>query len=97
LSDRQAKWLAADGSLQVCLQALPTRDRIALRCLIVRDMYHLLELYVTYARSVTPAAAPAASTCQRIEEKVTDEERPIPFSEWLFMPPTDLTTSRNDP
>ena len=49
LSDLQAKWLAADGSLQVFLEALPKRERLVLRHqikwrwrLLLRHAYSLL-------------------------------------------------------
>lgn len=45
LAERQSQWLRADGSLQVQCEVLPERERLIVQCLLVRDIYHLLELY----------------------------------------------------
>ena len=85
LAERQSQWLKADGTLQVPFEALTEQDRLIARCLLVRDIYHLLELYATYLRSGVPNASgviPAEAEPLAEEEKA--EERSVPFSEWLF-------------
>ena len=85
LAERQSLWLKADGSLQVQVEVLPERERQIVHCLLVRDIYHLLELYATYLRNAFPGASGTVSSepePRADEEKA--EERSVPFSEWLF-------------
>lgn len=87
LAERRSKWLRADGTLQVQVKVLPEHDRLIVQCLLVRDIYHLLELYSTCLRTAFPRASgtvPAEPEPRVEEEKI--KERPIPFSEWLFSP-----------
>lgn len=86
LAERQRQWLRADGTLQVQFEAMPERERLIVQCLLVRDIYHLLELYVTYLHSAFPGASGsiAAEPEPRVKEEKT-EDRPVPFSEWLFV------------
>jgi hypothetical protein len=85
LGERQRNWIRADGTLQVHFEALPARERLIVQCLLVRDIYHLLELYVTCLRATFPGASGSVAVERQpsvMEENV--EERPVPFSEWLF-------------
>jgi hypothetical protein len=87
LSDRQGQWLKADGTLQVQFEVLPERERLIVQCLLVRDVYHLLDLYQVYIRGAFPGAAGVipAEPEERAKEEIGD--RPVPFSGWLFGPP----------
>lgn len=43
-------WCRADQTLEVALRSTDDRERLVLRCLIVRDLHHLLELEPISAR-----------------------------------------------
>lgn len=75
LSTRGQQWNQADESLHAVVSLLPDRERLALQCMLVRDLMLLLELYLEHVRT-TQSEAPAPVT-------PTDAPR-APFSEWLF-------------
>ncbi len=80
----------AEQALENGLHAKDEREQLALRCLILRDCCHLLQLYHTQVQGGTshvaePASSPVvaaisagASEVKRVEEKA------LPFGEWLF-------------
>ena len=41
----RTKWQQADGQAEMLIQSLPERDALAFQCLLVRDLYLVLELY----------------------------------------------------
>jgi hypothetical protein len=75
LAERGAQWNQADESLHTMVSLMPERERLALRCMLVRDMMLLLELYLEYVRTTQPEAPPPLAP--------VDVPRG-PFSEWLF-------------
>jgi hypothetical protein len=76
LSKRGAAWNQADEALHTIVAALPERNRLALQCLLIRDLHHILELYLEHARSTQPEAISLPAAPQDILR--------TPFSEWLF-------------
>jgi len=77
LTERGEKWNHADEALHAVVLTLPERDRLAVQCLLVRDLHHILELYLEYARRCQPEA-PAP-----LKPAEVDVPRQ-PFGEWLF-------------
>ncbi len=73
--------------LENAVRALPDRERIAIQCLVARDLFHLIELYCTYLQ--VPSAPPSGrmrSTSEKAPNVEPRHERVLPFSEWLFAP-----------
>jgi hypothetical protein len=76
LSERGAAWNQADEALHALMTDLPEREQLGIKCLLVRDLHHILELYIEHVRSTRgevpiPIRPPADLPRQ-------------PFSEWLF-------------
>ena len=91
------RWREADADLERRVYALSERERLAPQCMLVRDLYHLLELYrasigagdtpEAAPRRTTPAIAPTegpASQSSPAEPPSGEPQRLLPFSEWLF-------------
>lgn len=83
-------WAGADQVLEAAVYALATRERLALESMVVRDVYHLYELYCLHLRGIAVDAAaettsppPRAAPAGRASGT---PERALPFSEWLFDP-----------
>jgi hypothetical protein len=51
LSQLQAKMAVADESLRTTLARIPDRERLALKCMLARDMFHIAALYETFLQS----------------------------------------------
>ncbi len=65
--------------LHLLVESLSEQERRVLHSLFFRDMYHLLELYLTYIRVKHPQAlAPRPPT------SAAAKTAPQSFSEWLF-------------
>jgi hypothetical protein len=75
LAERRKLWQQTDESLRQLLSVMSKRDRLVIQCLIFRDFYHLLELFLEHART-QPVSGTAGNT--------TDDEAATPFSEMLF-------------
>ena len=80
-------WKRADQVLEHAVHSLSERDKLAIQCLVIRDMYHLIELYNAHLKAVlsngSTESIRAAEPCARGRE-----ERSLPFNEWLFEPGT---------
>jgi hypothetical protein len=72
-------WEQADQTLEGRFANLGDSERLALQCLIVRDMYHLMELYLTHFSSAQPHADSRATA-----DRASVVEKMLPHSEWLF-------------
>lgn len=76
MRERLRAYEQADASLHALVDRLPERERVAIKCMIGRDLHLVAELYLVYLRglqiespiSLTPVLATPES----------------PFSEWLF-------------
>jgi hypothetical protein len=85
LKERQDLLASAEEDLQGLLGPLPDRHRLALRCMLARDLLHIAALYQTFQRSGEREAPAGASAPAPEELTEQDEPRPVlPFSEWLF-------------
>src|SRR5258706_6560504 len=77
-------WRRADEAAESLIGLQGEREALAYRCLIARDLYHILELYCTCMRANLPegsgdaAKLPANRLRNPIEEV---EEKVTPFSE----------------
>lgn len=87
LHELRGKWSEADQTAEMLVRCLPEREALAFQCLLVRDLFLVLELYGSCLRAkreelgeqpVIPAPAPPPGP------KMT--EKLLPFSEWLFEP-----------
>ena len=79
LKERHKSWTEADATVEYLVRQLPDRERSVIQCLLVRDMYQLLELYRQHLNSLTQDPS-----LTRPITAVDDDERLTPFSEWLF-------------
>jgi hypothetical protein len=85
-SDLSAKIATAEEELEPRFRVLPDRERLALKCLIARDQFHLAMLYRAFLASSPLEQATGASTLAVAElSNETDEAKPIlAFRDWLF-------------
>lgn len=86
LSELRGCWRQADEIAERLIGALGDRQALAFQCLIVRDFYHLLELYCRCLQSTQPEGSEALKRSPAIakERELVKEEKKVPFSEWLF-------------
>jgi hypothetical protein len=77
LRERRKAWKQADDTLRQILDGIADREHLALQCLLFRDFYHMLELYLEHAR------AQPLHGLQRAAHVTADAEM-TPFSESLF-------------
>lgn len=86
LAEIQRKIATAEEEVQAKLSSLPDRERLAIRCMLARDIYHIAMLYSTFI--ATSTVAEATGTIGLVPEEIdqdTDEPKPaLPFCEWLF-------------
>jgi hypothetical protein len=93
LKDRHASCRKCWDEFQLLLGHLPEREGRINHCLLFRDFYHILELYLCHVRTKHPELS-APSLPPMKPKRQTDDE----FSKWLFDPPTpkgDPHASRN--
>lgn len=85
LGKRQRSVEEHEDQLQQFFAVLADRERLALRCMLARDISHIAALYIAFMTS-TDAPQTTGATCHRPEEQnEQDEPRPaLPFNEWLF-------------
>lgn len=67
LSEIHAKVAAAEEGLKTAIGRLPDRERLALKRMLARDMFHIAALYETFLRSspVVQGATGASQRCQK--------------------------------
>jgi hypothetical protein len=86
LADLQTKAAGAEAELAMRLKGIPDRERLALKCMIARDVFHVGMLYLTLLRS-SPAVQDATGTHELAPEELDKDENPRPalvFKESLF-------------
>jgi hypothetical protein len=86
LSDIQAKVATAQASLQETLARLPDRERLALKGMLARDVFHIAKLYELFLRS-SQTVQQATGMSKPMPEEVDQNDDPRPvlvFSESLF-------------
>src|SRR5438552_2414468 len=65
---RAGRIAGAEEELQQKLSCLPDRERLALRCMLVRDAFHMARLYATFLAASSVAEATGLS--QPVPEEV---------------------------
>ena len=92
LKERHQKCTRCWEELQLLLSSLPEPERQVIHCLLFRDFYHMLELYLCHVRTKHPELAMASSAPMKPKKPTSNE-----FSEWLFdpLPKGDSHATRN--
>lgn len=81
LEERRAALRLASDALELKLRVLPDHELAAVQAMLVRDTYHLAELYLAHVRTrVASGEVPTTVAPPRVEIQ-------LPFSEWLFGSP----------
>jgi hypothetical protein len=83
LEQLQMLWHQVNEGAEYLILLQGEREALAYRCMIARDLYHILELYCTCMRAGLPEAS--ADTPPAPRKPVEEENRIMPFSEWLFI------------
>jgi hypothetical protein len=75
-----------EDGLKATLSRLPDRERLALKCMLARDVFHIAVLYETFIRSSQTVQGATGSIHEAVEE-VDEQSKPQPilvFRQWLF-------------
>lgn len=86
LAHRRTLWAASNAALEPAVQDLPERDRLAVQCLLVRDLYHVLELYCTHLGRPSGINSPSSRVPTPRPPATEVAGVSLPFSDWLFPP-----------
>jgi hypothetical protein len=88
LKQLRERYHQSDATAEFFVHSLSERESLAIQCLLVRDFYHLLELYNHCLAIMRPdrleAPAPTPPLPAKRVELVEGEKKMVPFSEWLF-------------
>ena len=86
LSETYAKVLAAEEGLKTTIGRLPDRERLALKCMLPRDMFHIAALYETFLRSSQQVQGVTGATNEMPEEvdRQGDPRPVLVFQQSLF-------------
>lgn len=86
LSDMLAKVAIAQSGLQATFDRLPDRERLALKCMISRDVFHIAKLYETFiGTEAAPKQTGIARQLAPEELNSNNEPRPVlAFQKSLF-------------
>jgi hypothetical protein len=86
LATWQPLWQQVNQTAEALMARQGERESLAYRCMIVRDLYHIVELYCTCMRRSLGDAA-----TDDVEPATTNIQKPVEegnnlsgFSEWLF-------------
>ncbi len=79
LSEIHAKAVTAEEGLKTTIGRLPDRERLALKCMLARDMFHIAALYETFLRS-SLVVQNATGVSRRRRKKSIGKANPDPFS-----------------
>lgn len=79
-------WRQTNEAAESLIGLQGEREALAYRCMIARDLYHIMELYCTTMRAALPevASEAPAPTAVRRQQPPSAEEKVAPFTEWLF-------------
>jgi len=84
LADWQMKLTTAESNLSFSIQRLPDQERLILRCMVARDIWHIAQLYQRYFQSDS-STEDTGDITEMAEEYRDDEPIPVlPFQETLF-------------
>ena len=88
LRELQGKIAPVEEQLQQRLAALPDRERLALRSMVARDLFHVGMLYLSFIRSspIVEATGTATPASEEVDEKTEEPKAMLQFKEWLFPP-----------
>ena len=90
LQEQLQKWRPLWQQMNVTVESLierqGEREALAYRCMMIRDLYHILELYRTcmmkgLSQDSIDVVVPVKPARQ---ERIEEENKVVPFSEWLF-------------
>ncbi len=89
LRKQLSKWndltTVAEAELQAKLETINDRERLALRCMLARDIWHIGKLYLSFLGSVPFPQSGGARSPIPEEVDETDRVRPVlSFKETLF-------------
>jgi hypothetical protein len=77
LSNAHATIDQAEEQLQTVIGSLPDRERLALRCLLARDLWHIAKLYLKTLEQSPHVQA--SGTTSHVSEELTGAEEPRPL------------------
>jgi len=82
-------WRQINQIAESLIEQQGEREALAYRCMIIRDLYHILELYCTCMRKDLPEHSGQASVKSAPPKPTRVQEEGsataiVPFSEWLF-------------
>ena len=80
LANTRKAWSQAEKVLKEQVPLLAEREQLALQAMIVRDCYHIFELYLAHVKSLIESG----SAPNPPPKRVAGIEPVLPFSEWLF-------------
>ena len=86
LSELHSKVVSAEIGLSTTLGTFPDRERLALKCMLARDVFHIAALYETFLRS-SLVVQNATGAVTEVPEEVNQEGEAQPvllFQESLF-------------
>ncbi len=89
LSEIHAKVATAEEGLKTTIGRLPDRERLALKCMLARDMHHIAALYETFLRS-SQHVQDATGAVHETPEEVDRQGEPravLVFQQSLFGEP----------
>ncbi len=81
VNERHTSCRRSWDEFQLLLSGLPEAERQITLCLLFRDFYHILVLYLSHLRTKHPELSVSASAPAPRADKPPSE-----FSEWLFQP-----------
>jgi len=86
LAELRQKVSVSEAGLQQVLSKLPDRERLALKCMLARDVFHIAALYETFLR-MSPAVQNATGAVTQAPPEVDRDGEPSPplvFHQSLF-------------
>jgi hypothetical protein len=86
LHDLRRKWSEADQTVEALVRCLPRREALAFQCMLVRDLFLLMELYASCLRTAHDALDPKPVIPAPAPRPAPATDKALPFSEWLFEP-----------
>ena len=87
LHERQTGFALAEEHLSDAINRLPVRERLAIKCMLARDIFHIAKLFETFLQA-SPGVQEATGASSPMPEEVRDDE-PLPvlkFAASLFDP-----------
>ena len=85
LHELRGKWGHADQTAEALVRCLPEREALAFQCLMVRDLFLVLELYNSCLQT-DRESDPSQPVIPAPTPRPLAAEKALPFNEWLFEP-----------